>query len=110
MSAKRKRWVQRPAAPADFARTIACPPIVATLLYQRQLQSPEAVRAFLESDYRTLHDPLLLKGMPEASARIAQAIAAGEPMAVYGDYDTDGVTSVALLMQAICALGGNLSP
>jgi single-stranded-DNA-specific exonuclease len=110
MSAKRKRWVQRPAAPADFARAIACPPIVATLLYQRQLQSPEAVRAFLESDYRTLHDALLLKGMPEASARIAQAIAAGEPMAVYGDYDTDGVTSVALLMQVIPALGGNLSP
>ncbi|MBC8076799.1 MAG: single-stranded-DNA-specific exonuclease RecJ [Chloroflexales bacterium] len=110
MSARRKRWVQRPAAPADFANAIACPPVVATLLYQRQQHDPDAVRAFLESDYRTLHDPLLMKGMPEASARIAQAIATGEQMAVYGDYDTDGVTSVALLMQVIPALGGNLVP
>ena len=111
MSARRKRWVQRDPAPIDFVEKLDLPPVVATLLYQREQRDAASMREFLDSDYRTgLHDALLMKGMTEASARIARAINNGEPMAVYGDYDTDGVTAVALLMQAIPAMGGNLRP
>ncbi|MEI7772655.1 MAG: DHH family phosphoesterase, partial [Chloroflexales bacterium] len=111
MSARRKRWDLLPGAPTDFARRIGRSPLLATLLYQRQLRDPDAVRAFLDADYRGgLHDPLLMRGMPEASARIARAIAEGEAMAVYGDFDTDGVTAVTLLVQAITAMGGDIRP
>jgi single-stranded-DNA-specific exonuclease len=69
------------------------------------------VRAFLDADYRGgLHDPMLMKGMPEASARVARAIADREPVAVYGDFDTDGVTAVTLLVQALTAMGGDIRP
>ena len=111
MSARRKRWVLRDPAPPELARRLGCSPLLADLLYQRNLREPELVRAFLDADYRSgMHDPLLMKGMPEASARIAQAIADRELMAVYGDFDTAGVTAVTLLMQAISAMGGTIRP
>jgi single-stranded-DNA-specific exonuclease len=111
MTARRKRWLVRDPAPREFIASQPFSPVVATLLHQRNLRDDASIRAFLQSDYRTgLHDPLLMKDMDAASARIAQAIASGEQMAVYGDYDTDGVTSVALLMQVLPALGGRLRP
>jgi single-stranded-DNA-specific exonuclease RecJ len=111
MSARRKRWVLREPAPPEFVAELAYSPIVSNLLYQRDMRDKQAAEEFLHSDYRTgLHDPFLMKDMDIASARIARAIKNGEPMAVYGDYDTDGVTAVALLMQAIPAMGGNLRP
>jgi single-stranded-DNA-specific exonuclease len=102
----------REPAPADFlATTRDYSPLIATLLYQAGVRDRKEVEAFFSSDYRTgLHDPLLLKGMPEASARIAAAIRDHEPIAVYGDFDTDGVTAVTLLMQAISAMGGEIQP
>lgn len=111
MSARRKRWEIRPPAPADLARRMGYSPLLAQLLYHRELGDPAAARAFLEADYRTgLHDPLLMRGMAEAVQRIAQAIERGEPMAVYGDFDTDGVTAVTLLVQALGAMGANIRP
>jgi single-stranded-DNA-specific exonuclease len=111
LSARNKRWDMRDPAPPEFVRRLGLSPLLADLLHQREQRDPDAVRAFLEPDYRRgLHDPLSMKGMAEASARIAQAIERGEPMAVYGDFDTDGVTAVALLMQAISAMGGDIRP
>lgn len=111
LSARNKRWVVSEAAPPELAARLGRGQVVATLLYQRGLRDPETVASFLDADYRGgLHDPLMMKGMPEASARIARAIGAGEPMVVYGDFDTDGVTAVTLLMQAITAMGGSIRP
>lgn len=111
MSARRKRWEIRPPAPPAFARQLGLSPLLADLLHQRGQQDEAAVRAFLEADYRTgMHDPLLLCGMAAARDRVARAIVAGEPMAVYGDFDTDGVTAVTLLVQAITAMGGTIRP
>ena len=111
LSARNKRWDLRDPAPPEFAHRLGLSPLLADLLHQREQRDPDAVRAFLQADYRGgLHDPFLMKGMREASARIAQAIRRGEPMAVYGDFDTDGVTAVTLLMQAITAMGGNIRP
>jgi single-stranded-DNA-specific exonuclease len=111
MSARQRRWVPKPVAPPDFARRIGRGPLLATLLYQRGLRDPDAVRAFLDAEHRGgLHDAMLMKGMPEASDRVARAIADREPIAVYGDFDPDGVTAVTLLVQAITAMGGDIRP
>jgi single-stranded-DNA-specific exonuclease len=112
MSARKKRWVFRePAPPAFLASAPEHPPLVATLLYQRGFRDPAAIQGFLAPDYRLgMHDPFLLKGMDAAAERIVSAISEGESIAVYGDFDTDGVTAVALLMQAITAMGGDIQP
>ncbi len=56
------------------------------------------------------HDPLLLPGMPEAVAIVRQALAGGTPIAVYGDYDADGVTACAMLTRALRAAGAVVIP
>ncbi len=112
MSARKKRWVLRDPAPADFIASLHDrSSLAATLLYQRGLRDQPSIAAFLSTDYkRGIHDPFLLKGMDAAARRVAVAIAEGEPIAVYGDFDTDGVTAVTLLMQAIGAMGGDIRP
>lgn len=107
-SAHRKHWILRDPPPAPLPGYSA---VMAALLHQRELATSEAVAEFLHADYSSgLHDPFLMKDMDIASERIAAAIAAGEPIAVYGDFDTDGVTAVTLLTQAISAMGGNIRP
>jgi single-stranded-DNA-specific exonuclease len=110
-SACDKQWVLREAAPPEIAAHLGGSHVMATLLHQRGFADPATVTDFLAADYRSgLHDPFSMRGMTEASNRIARAIAEGEPMAVYGDFDTDGVTAVTLLMQAITAMGGTIRP
>src|SRR5262249_54626697 len=112
MSARKKRWVLRDPAPADFFATVRdYSPLAATLLYQRGMRDKSSIAAFLSTDYkRGFHDPFLLKGMDVAARLVAAAIAEGETIVVYGDFDTDGVTAVTLLMQAIGAMGGDIRP
>lgn len=111
MSARRQRWEIHPPAPAAFVEHLGLHPLLATLLYQRGLRDPAAASAFLAADYASgLHDPFQMRGMAEAAARIVTAIDRGELMAVYGDFDVDGVTAVALLTQAISAMGGRIRP
>lgn len=105
----RRRWFERESDP-EAARRIAAelkiPATVARLLTQRGVATPEAARAFLHPSIETFHDPALLLGMPEALARLRQAIAAKEKILIYGDYDVDGTTSVVLLCKAIELAGG----
>jgi single-stranded-DNA-specific exonuclease len=89
--------------PAEFERfkQAGIDPLLAQLLYNRGIREPEAMRAFLEARYEDTLDPLGLTDMPRAVARIRQALGSGEHITVYGDFDADGVTSTALLMQAL---------
>jgi single-stranded-DNA-specific exonuclease len=80
------------------------------ILHNRGITEPDAVCDFLACRSSEDTDPFLLKGMPEAVARLRQAIAAGEPIAVYGDYDADGVTATALLTQTLTDLGAQVQP
>ncbi len=110
-SARDKHWIIPEAVPAEIIARLGYSSTMSTLLYRRGLCDTKAVDAFLGTTYRGgLHDPLTMKGMPEASQRIARAIADQEQMAVYGDFDTDGVTAVTLLMQAITSMGGLIRP
>lgn len=108
----RSRWVQRPTAPAAFLQELPAliSPLVAQVLWSRQITDPDAVEDFLAADYSRLHDPFALRDMDRAVARIREAIEADQTVAVYGDFDTDGVTGVALLKQALSALGLRVLP
>ena len=84
-------------------------PIVAQVLYNRGLKEPDAAYKFLyDRDVDT--NPFLMKGINQAVARIRHAIKKQESIVVYGDFDADGVTSTALLMQTLRALGAVVKP
>jgi len=106
-----KHWRILPQVPPDVrAQLAAYHPVVAQVLYNRGQDTAEKARTFLEGSDAALNSPFLMHGMSEAVARLRRAIARGEWIAVYGDFDADGVTSTALLTQALSALGGNVIP
>jgi single-stranded-DNA-specific exonuclease len=80
------------------------PPLLIQLLHNRGLKSQEYA-AFLASDSSLIADPFLLSGMKEAVARIDQAAARGETACIYGDFDADGITSTAEMVQGLGMLG-----
>ncbi len=83
-------------------------PLTARLLVNRRITDPAEADAFLNPGLHHLHDPFGLPDMDKAARRIADAIARGETIFVYGDYDVDGVTSTALYVRTLTALGAKL--
>jgi single-stranded-DNA-specific exonuclease len=81
------------------------PPMVNRLLGSRGIISKEDAERFLNPVYEELHDPFLLPDMDKAVTRILEAIRSGEKIAVYGDYDCDGIPGAALLHEAFALLG-----
>lgn len=78
---------------------------VANLVYQREIQTEEALRDFLEPSLDQLHDPYELHDMDKAVTRIRQAIENYEQILIYGDYDADGMTSASIVKEALEQLG-----
>jgi single-stranded-DNA-specific exonuclease len=110
LTALQKRWqVLPPAPPEHLAAFPDLAPLIVQLLYNRQLRTADEVQAFL-SRSSALDNPFLLKGMNEAVTRLRQAIRNGEAIAVYGDYDVDGVAATALLVPTLRALGAQAIP
>ncbi len=108
MSIPLKRWEVSPRAPAShFAQFPNTPPLVVQILYNRGFTSLQDVQQFLEHRFVD-DDPLTLKGMPQAVERLSQAIINQESIAIYGDYDADGVTSTALMMELLLGLGAQV--
>ena len=79
----------------------------AVLLYNRGLVTPELARKFLDRDEIRFHDPFLLDDMDKACERIERALANGERIVIYGDYDVDGVTSVSTLLLYLRSRGAD---
>lgn len=108
MSTSPKQWDVQPRAPeTHFAQFPDLPPLIVQILYNRGFTQPQDVEQFLAHNWAN-DDPLALKGMAEAVARLSQAIARQELIAVYGDYDVDGVTATTLMTQTLAALGGRV--
>lgn len=84
-------------------------PLTARLLVLRGLDQPEQADLFLHPEQLAFHDPMLMRGMHAASERISQAVAAGQKIRIFGDYDADGVTATALLYRVLVKLGANVS-
>lgn len=107
---KTKQWtISRPDPERVRLLVEQCgyPGLVASVLAARGLEQPEAARQFLCSDLTGLHDPLLLPDMAQAVELIEQSIRAGERIAVFGDYDVDGVTSTCTLIRYLRARGAD---
>ncbi len=82
---------------ASLARELGIEQPLAQLLVQRGVTSFDEAKDFFRPDLANLHDPFLMKDMDVAISRIEQAINSGEKVLVYGDYDVDGTTAVALV-------------
>ncbi|WP_446743454.1 single-stranded-DNA-specific exonuclease RecJ [Silvibacterium acidisoli] len=93
---------------AALAREAGLPQLVAELLVARGIHSAAEAEAFLHPKFDDLLDPYSMLGMATAVGRIQQAIASGETILIYGDYDVDGTTAVVLLKTAIEMLGGEV--
>lgn len=109
------RWDVREVAPRDWlVRFQNCPdpihPLVMQLLWNRGLADPDAIRDFLRGPKGALHTPWEMRGLPEAVDRILRAQVKRETVAIYGDYDVDGVTSTTLLTECLRTLGLNPIP
>ncbi len=102
-----RRWEVAPpfAVAGDWARQLGTGPLVAQVLHNRGVRKLDAARAFLNPKLTDLHDPALLSGSREAARRIAQAAAKGERIVLYGDYDVDGITGLAILHGCLKLLG-----
>jgi single-stranded-DNA-specific exonuclease len=96
-----------PAAVARLAASLRSPPVVAQLLLNRGVDNLEGARRFLEAPLTGLHEPNLLPGVPEAADRILAAVKAGRKVCVYGDYDVDGLSGSAILLQCLRLLGAH---
>ena len=86
------------------------PPLLAGLLAARGMTERSEVRRLLSPESEPIPDPMLLRDMDRAAARVRQALEQGELIAVYGDYDVDGITSTCLLTQFLTARGGRVIP
>lgn len=100
---RRLPWIE-PAVPPVGEAALHDDPLLALLLRGR-VDSPAAAAAFLSDDQRPAPDPMAVPGMADGVARIAAALRHGEPIAVFGDYDVDGVTAAAIVAEALAAAG-----
>jgi single-stranded-DNA-specific exonuclease len=109
----RARWVLPPAPRAEaeaLAAALDLHPLAALLLARRGVTDPEAARRFLRPDVSHLHEPDRLPGVRVAADRLAAAIRGRERIAVYGDYDVDGICGTALLLSLFRGAGADVIP
>jgi len=85
-------------------------PLLAQLLFNRGISELSQIELFLNADSRLETDPFLLPDIHQAINRTYQALLSGEEIAIYGDFDADGITATALLVQGLSALGGKVIP
>jgi single-stranded-DNA-specific exonuclease len=105
------RWNLLPSAPDEYLSAVPdFPPLVAQLLYNRGLTEPSQLGLFIAGNESLSGNPFLLPDMQQGTARIYRALLSGENIAIYGDFDADGITATALLVQGLSILGGKAIP
>lgn len=88
---------------------LSIPPLLAQLLINRGITNPDEAAKFLDCRLSGLEDPFLLKSMDKAVARIKYALAKKEKITIWGDYDVDGLTAIALLKTVLIKSGGRVA-
>ena len=95
------KWINNEAPPGErvlqLEQKLGIPTAVATILIQRGISSFDLAKTFFRPSLDALHDPFLMLGMSEAVARVFSAVTHNEKIMIYGDYDVDGTTAVALM-------------
>lgn len=92
-----------------LCQELSLDPVLASLLVQRGIRTPESAHTFLYPNLSHLHDPFLLPDAEIACERLKTALARREKILVHGDYDGDGVTSAALWTRFLRVLGGDVN-
>ena len=96
-----KRWISKSTPDTEnidvLSKAININPYLSTILLQRGITDFESAKVFFRPSLDHLHDPFLLKDMEHAVVRLKSAIDKNEKILIYGDYDVDGTTSVALM-------------
>lgn len=104
-----KRWLYRPTPQPEqvqsLTNAIGTHPAISSLLVQKGITQFEQAKAYFRPDLEALHHPFVMKDMDKAVQRLTQALAQQEPILVYGDYDVDGTTSVAMFYSYLKELG-----
>ena len=108
-----RKWTLKTAADREavsrLASELGIDPVLAELLVQRGLKTFEEARAFFRPDLANLHDPFLMKDMDKAVDRVTAAVEKGEKILIYGDYDVDGTTAVALVYSFLLKYTKNIA-
>ncbi len=109
----RYRWQVAPSDPvaaSKLATRLGISPLLAQCLINRGLGDADRAAAFLAPRLRQLADPAGIPNLTAAVERLWQAYDAGEPVVIFGDYDADGVTATALLLEVLRPLGWHIEP
>ncbi len=101
---QRTRWRIPSPVPREYVEASGLPALLAQLLYNRGVDL-EQVEPFLAADYRLEGNPFLLPDVSQAVGRIYKAVLGREKLAVYGDFDVDGVTAAATVAEGLSRLG-----
>ena len=106
---KFKKWSIGSPDPQDVSllQNAGYPYLLSLVLAARGISTAEAAAEALEQDHTLTHSPMLMRDMDKAVARIQRAIADGETLAVFGDYDVDGITSTVLLVDYLRSCGAH---
>ena len=93
----------------EVARELGVSPVTAMLLVNRGYATPESARAFLTKAEEMIHDPFLMRDMSAAVQRINESVSDGEKIAVFGDYDVDGITATVILVDYLRSRGADVT-
>ena len=104
---KYQQWSipELPAGAVDRLTGAGYPYLVSSVLASRGITTPEEAAAFLERDRDLPYSPFLMKDMDKAAQRVSRALADGEKIAVFGDYDVDGITATVILVDYLLSPG-----
>jgi single-stranded-DNA-specific exonuclease len=106
---ERARWKILPPAPGEYLNASGLPPVMAQLLYNRKIKLDD-IGSFLSADHRLEGNPFLLPDVSQAVSRVYRAVLAREKIAIYGDFDVDGVTGTVILIEGLSWLGAEVVP
>ena len=104
-----KRWRLTPPIPPDVQHSLAeYRPFEQEILFNRGIRTTKEVDAYFTIGISPDHDPFLMSGMDQAVERLQAAVVSGENIVIYGDYDADGVTATALLVDVLRRIGASV--
>ena len=104
----KQAWTVLNPAPPNVVEALGFPPLQAQLLYNRGLSSRSDALSYLSPSSSDVHDPLLLPDMDRAVARLRHAVSDGERIGVFGDFDIDGISGTAVVMNGLRGLGSEV--
>ena len=89
----------------EMSKDFSISPLTAIVLYNRGIRNDDEIKMFLSKDLGVMYDPFLMRDMDKAVERILAAAEAGEKITIYGDYDVDGITAIAILYKHLSEMG-----